>query len=84
MQVKYIVQNPHMTPSAFQAVVNGVPMAATVEALEVELRAVDLANGGIKLRVIGAELEAAKALFQNDCVVTATFAKTDEKLPTPT
>jgi hypothetical protein len=83
MKVKYIVQNPHMTPSAFQAVVNGVPMAATVEALEVELRAVDLANGGIKLRFIGADVEPAKALFQNDCVVAASFEATDEKMPTP-
>lgn len=79
MQVKYLVQNPHMTPSSFRTEINGVPMAATVEALEVSLRALDLQNGGVTLRVIGPELEAAKALFQNDAIVTATFAKTDEK-----
>jgi hypothetical protein len=73
IEVGYTVQNPHMTPSAARAVIQGKDMLATVDAFEVELVA-DLAqNGGIKLRFIGDEIPAAQALFINDSKVKAQF-----------
>lgn len=79
MQVKYLVQGPHMTPTGVRTEINGVPMAASVEAFEVSLRALDGMNGGTTLRFVGGDVEAAKSLFVNDAIVTAKFEKTDEK-----
>ena len=79
MQVKYLVQNPHMTQMSIRADHNGVPLAASVEGLEVSLRAMDSQNGGMTLRFIGSDAEAAKEMFKNDAIVTATFAASDEK-----
>jgi len=76
MQVKYRVQNPHVSPNAVRATIKGVETTATVDMLEVELVAEDLSNGGIKLRFSGGDIDAAKALFQNDAEVTATFEVT--------
>jgi hypothetical protein len=73
MQVKYRVQNPHVSPNAVRAVIKGVETTATIDMLEVELVAEDLANGGVKLRFSGADIEAAKDLFKTDVEVTATF-----------
>ena len=74
IEVSYTVQNPHITPSAARAVVQGKEMVATVDAFEVELVADSTSNGGIKLRFIGDEIPAAQELFVNDSKVTATFA----------
>ena len=70
----YTVHNPHVSPTATRATVNGREMLATVDMLEVELVADDRANGGIKLRFLADDVEAAKALFVNDAKVVATFA----------
>jgi hypothetical protein len=74
MQIKFKVQNPHMTPSSTRAVVNGKEMTVSVEAFEVDLVSEDPINGGLKLRFIGDQVDAAKGLFNNDAMVTATFA----------
>ncbi len=74
MQVKFKVQNPHMTPSATRATVNGKDMTVSVEAYEIDLVSESPSHGGLKLRFIGDEVEGAKAMFVNDQVVTATFA----------
>ena len=70
----YTVHNPHVSPTATKAVVKGKELLATVDMLEVELVADDLANGGIKLRFMGDDVEAAKALFINDAKIVASFA----------
>jgi hypothetical protein len=69
----YTVQNPHITPSAARAIIQGKEMIATVDAFEVELVADSLSHGGIKLRFIGDEIPEAQSLFVNDSKVTATF-----------
>jgi hypothetical protein len=74
----YTVHNPHMTPNATQAVIKGVLMTATVDTYEVELVAEDLSNGGIKLRFIGGDIEAAKALFVADAKIKAEFSAAGE------
>jgi len=74
IEVKFRVQNPHMTPAAARATVEGKEMTVSVEALEIELVAEDSRHGGLKLRFVGDQVEGAKALFANDGVVTATFA----------
>jgi len=70
----YTVQNPHITPSATRAVIQGKEMVATVDALEVELVSGDLSNGGIKLRFIGDRIAAAEELFKNDTKINVTFS----------
>lgn len=79
MQVKYLVQEPHMTDSSARADVNGTPMAVTVKAFEVSLRAMDSQNGGTVLRFVGPDVGPAQELFKNDAIVSATYAATDEK-----
>jgi len=79
MQLKFRVQNPHMTPSATRATVNGKDMTVSVEAFEVDLVSENPMCGGLKIRALGDEVEAAKALFQNDAIVTATLAGYQEK-----
>ena len=37
MQISFKVQNPHMTPSATRATVNGKEMTVSVEAYEIDL-----------------------------------------------
>ena len=74
MKVTYTVHNPHRTPSATRAVVNGKEMTATVDALEIELVAQDSTHGGIKLRFIGDDIAGAEELFKPDAKITATFA----------
>lgn len=74
MELKFRVQNPHMTPSATRATVGGKDMTVSVEAFEVDLVSESPMNGGLKLRFIGDEVEGAKNMFQNDRVVTATIA----------
>jgi hypothetical protein len=74
MELKFRVQNPHMTPSATRATVAGKDMTVSVEAFEVDLVSESPMNGGLKLRFIGDEVEGAKNMFQNDRVVTATIA----------
>ena len=76
VKVGYTVQNPHMTPSAARAIVQGKEMVATVDAFEVELVADLSSNGGIKLRFIGDEIAAAQAVFVNDAKITALFGPT--------
>jgi hypothetical protein len=79
MELKFRVQNPHMTPSATRATVGGKDMTVSVEAFEVDLVSESPMNGGLKLRFIGDEVEGAKNLFQNDALVTATLAGYQEK-----
>jgi len=79
MELKFRVQNPHMTPSATRATVNGKEMTVSVEAFEVDLVSESPMNGGLKLRFIGDEVEGAKNMFQNDAIVTATLAGYQEK-----
>ncbi len=74
MQVQFKVQNPHMTPSATRATVNGKDMTVSVEAYEVDLVSQDPSHGGLKLRFIGDAVDGAKNMFANDQIVTATFA----------
>lgn len=74
VQATYTVQNPHMTQSAARAVVQGKEMVATVDAFEVQLVADLASNGGITLRFIGDEIDAAKTLFVNDSKIKATFS----------
>lgn len=81
MQVLYTVQNPHMTPNATRATIKGVEMTATVDTFEVELVADDLSNGGVKLRFIGAEIEAAKELFVPDAKIKAEFSAANGQAP---
>jgi hypothetical protein len=75
----YTVQNPHITPSATRAIIQGKEMVATVDAFEVELVADSLSHGGIKLRFIGDEIPDAQTLFVNDSKVTATFKSAAEQ-----
>jgi hypothetical protein len=70
----YTVHNPHVSPTATRATVNGREMLATVDMLEVELVADNLSNGGIKLRFMGDDVEAARALFVTDAKIVASFA----------
>jgi hypothetical protein len=81
MELKFRVQNPHMTPSAVRAMVGGKDMTVSVEAFEVDLVSESPMNGGLKLRFIGDEVEGAKNMFQNDAIVTATLAGYQEKPP---
>ena len=79
MQVQFKVQNPHMTPSATRATVNGKDMTVSVEAYEIDLVSQDPSHGGLKLRFIGDAVEGAKNMFANDQIVTATFAAGEAK-----
>jgi hypothetical protein len=79
MELKFRVQNPHMTPSATRATVGGKEMTVSVEAFEVDLVSESPMNGGLKLRFIGDEVDGAKNMFQNDAIVTATLAGYQEK-----
>ena len=81
LKASYIVQNPHMTPSAARATINGEEMVATVDALEVELVSKNLTHGGIKLRFIGQDVAAAKELFANDSEIEVSFAKYGGETP---
>jgi len=74
MQLKFTVQNPGMTQAATRAKVGERDMTVSVEAYECDLVSDDRRHGGLKLRFIGDEVEAAKEMFKNDAVVTATFA----------
>ena len=57
MELKFKVQNPHMTPAATRATVAGKEMTVSVESFEVELVSQDSMNGGLKLRFIGDQVE---------------------------
>jgi hypothetical protein len=83
MELKFIVQNPNMSPNAVRATIKGVETTATVDMYEVDLVSTDTSNGGLKLRFSGGDMEKAKELFKNDTCVTATFAK-DESYKHPT
>jgi len=74
MELKFKVQNPHMTPASTRATVGGKDMTVSVEAFECELVSEDPMCGGLKIRALGDQVEAAKTLFQNDAIVTATLA----------
>ena len=80
--VEYQVHNPHNAPNAHKAVIKGHEVTASVDTLEVELKATDLSHGGIKLRFIGGDVDAARALFVNDAFVTATFDAVPASDPT--
>lgn len=77
IDVTYTVQNPHITPSAARAIIQGAEMIATVDAFEVELVADVTTNGTVKLRFIGDAIPAAQELFKVDSKITATFAPAD-------
>jgi hypothetical protein len=83
LQSTYVVQNPHITPSAARAVIQGKEMVATVDAFEVELVADLASHGGIKLRFIGDEIPAAQELFKVDSKIKATFTSADFKEEPP-
>lgn len=73
LQVSYLVHNPHVASNAVRAMVKGKEVTASMDMLEVELVANDREHGSIKLRFGGDQLEAAKAAFPNDKMVTVTF-----------
>lgn len=83
IKVGYTAQNPHITPSAARAIVQGKEMIATVDAFEVQLVADLPSNGGITLRFIGEEIPEAQALFANDAKITAQFIAGEPKQEPP-
>lgn len=74
MKELFQVHNPHFAPNAQRVTVRGKEVMATVDALEVELRAMDTSHGSIKLRFVGNDVEPAKALFVNDAMIEVSFA----------
>jgi hypothetical protein len=74
IEAVYMVQNPHITPSAARGTVNGKEMVVTVDAFEVELVSQNSTHSGIKLRFLGEDVAAAQELFKVDTKVTCSFA----------